>query len=348
MCSATAADAVLNVGVLKKALKRGDLRIQSGGAAQDIVFATELAWTTASRLTLDAQDAITFAKPMTAHVAGDPSGYHALAANIDADKDGPYEGAAVTTGFRGVFDGLGHTIANFHVYVHRYHHYLYAGLFLKVGGAEIRNLDMTGCTGATEDQSDWGDNARKRKFPILGLGPVAGSVESSLGRNCSASGLIQLYNSDNGGGLVGAASLSTINHSHASTQVAGYQGIVGGLVATTVATTVRGSYANGAVSTVGAAGGLVGAADGVIGNDVNGTKGRPRGTNTNAYWTLDSSGISDLGQGAGNIANDPGLTGLSTAQLQSGLPAGFDPALWGESAGINDGAPYLLANPPPQ
>jgi hypothetical protein len=50
--------------------------------------------------------------------------------------------------------------------------------------------------------------------------------------------------------------------------------------------------------------------------------------------------------GAGNIANDPGITGLSTAQLQSGLPAGFDPTVWGENANINSGLPYLLANPP--
>jgi hypothetical protein len=32
--------------------------------------------------------------------------------------------------------------------------------------------------------------------------------------------------------------------------------------------------------------------------------------------------------------------------LQSGLPAGFDPAIWAESANMNGGLPYLLANPP--
>ena len=42
------------------------------------------------------------------------------------------------------------------------------------------------------------------------------------------------------------------------------------------------------------------------------------------------------------------LTGLTDAQLKSGLPAGFDPAVWGQSAGINNGYPYLLSNPPPQ
>jgi hypothetical protein len=38
--------------------------------------------------------------------------------------------------------------------------------------------------------------------------------------------------------------------------------------------------------------------------------------------------------------------GRSTEQLQSGLPAGFDPNIWGEQANINGGLPYLLALPP--
>ena len=64
------------------------------------------------------------------------------------------------------------------------------------------------------------------------------------------------------------------------------------------------------------------------------------------YWDLSTSGISDPSKGAGDSANDPGITGLTTAQLQSGLPAGFDPTVWCESAGINNGLPYLLALPP--
>jgi len=33
---------------------------------------------------------------------------------------------------------------------------------------------------------------------------------------------------------------------------------------------------------------------------------------------------------------------------KSGLPAGFSPTLRGQSPDINDGYPYLLANPPPK
>ena len=64
------------------------------------------------------------------------------------------------------------------------------------------------------------------------------------------------------------------------------------------------------------------------------------------YWDLDTTGVTDPAQGAGNIPNDPGLVGLSDAQLKSGLPAGFDPKIWASDPNINSGYPYLLANPP--
>jgi len=64
------------------------------------------------------------------------------------------------------------------------------------------------------------------------------------------------------------------------------------------------------------------------------------------YWNMTTSGITNPSQGAGNRSNDPGITGLTTTQLQSGLPAGFDPMIWGENPGFNGGLPYLLANPP--
>jgi hypothetical protein len=66
----------------------------------------------------------------------------------------------------------------------------------------------------------------------------------------------------------------------------------------------------------------------------------------NAYWDTDTSGITNLSQGAGNIANFPGITGLTTRQLQSGLPAGFDPKIWAENSSINGGLPYLITNQP--
>jgi hypothetical protein len=96
------------------------------------------------------------------------------------------------------------------------------------------------------------------------------------------------------------------------------------------------SYSTGSVS--GGTGSLVG---GLIGDDVS----QPNSLDE-TYWDLDTSGITDPSQGAGNIANDPGITGLTTAQFQSGLPDGFDPKVWAENPNINGGLPYLIANPP--
>jgi hypothetical protein len=66
----------------------------------------------------------------------------------------------------------------------------------------------------------------------------------------------------------------------------------------------------------------------------------------NSYWDMDTSGITNPGQGSGQPNNDAGITGLTDAQLKSGLPAGFDPNVWGQNPHINKGWPYLLANPP--
>jgi hypothetical protein len=46
--------------------------------------------------------------------------------------------------------------------------------------------------------------------------------------------------------------------------------------------------------------------------------------------------------------NARGITGLTTQQLQTGLPAGFDPKIWAEDANINNDLPYLINNPPPK
>jgi hypothetical protein len=46
------------------------------------------------------------------------------------------------------------------------------------------------------------------------------------------------------------------------------------------------------------------------------------------------------------VQNDPGITGLTTAQFTSGLPAGFDKSIWREKANVNNGYPYLIDLPP--
>jgi hypothetical protein len=145
------------------------------------------------------------------------------------------------------------------------------------------------------------------------------------------------------GGLVGRNLGGAISNSYAlGAAKGGSEGAIGGLVGSNendptersfpaIAT----SYSIGAVS--GGSGAILG---GLIGQDL----GNPG--ITDAYWDLDTSNISDPSKGAGNIPNDPGITGLLDAQFKSGLPQGFDISVWKENAKINSGYPYLMENPP--
>jgi hypothetical protein len=63
------------------------------------------------------------------------------------------------------------------------------------------------------------------------------------------------------------------------------------------------------------------------------------------YWVTDSSRHNPK-QAAGNKAQLAGAAGLTEAQLRAALPPGFDPTIWAQSTVINNGYPYLLANPP--
>jgi len=163
------------------------------------------------------------------------------------------------------------------------------------------------------------------------------------------------------GGLIGqnAASDGIVMQSFATGNVTVKKGAAGGLIGNSLGKIVQ-TYATGSVSGVWA-GGLVGENQsilsqsysngavsgsqyegGLIGNDHS-----QSGDISHTYWDTTSSGVTNLSQGAGNIANDPGITGLSTAQLQAGLPKGFRHAVWREEANVNDGLPFLIANPPP-
>ena len=144
----------------------------------------------------------------------------------------------------------------------------------------------------------------------------------------------------NVGGLVGDNVGAPISNSYATGVVTGgNNALVGGLIGKNedgnIAPSVGQTYSIGAVS-----GGSEAILGGLIGRDIEDS------SNIYAYWDLDTSGISNPGQGAGNIENDPGITGLTDAQLKSGLPVGFNPAVWSEDSNVNDGYPYLIANPP--
>ena len=172
------------------------------------------------------------------------------------------------------------------------------------------------------------------------------------------------------GGLAGAI-VGTVSQSVSTGSVtAGDSGIAGGLAGEYFGdsvTAIENSYATGSVtgSSYAKIGGLIGAqhksrsseelvetsyATGVVSGGTSSEVGGFVGQSTSEslygddYWDTTTSGTSQaVGKG-----KSKGIIGLTTEQLQSGLPTGFDPAIWGEKSNINNGLPYLLANPPPK
>ena len=178
---------------------------------------------------------------------------------------------------------------------------------------------------------------------------------------CYATGSVTAKNG--AGGLVGSASGATIDSSFAtgSAHAVRYAGGLAGIGKES--TVIVNSYSTGAAAATAArawVGGLAGDYEGAASIATSYSTGAVSGTGfvggfvglikqtpvTGGYWDLDTSTIADPAQGAGNKPDYPGIAGLTTAQFQSGLPAGFDPSVWAQSVSINNGYPYLIANPP--
>jgi hypothetical protein len=213
--------------------------------------------------------------------------------------------------------------------------------------SEVNITAAFGGVGGLIGTSDIGDK--------ISLSYATGAVK--VGKNSSAGGLLALMNEGTViqcfatgnvsvgpnspvGGLVGDAGSKIISDSYATgnTTVADriHSGAAGGLVGNNVGE-ITTSYAIGVVSqNAMSAGGLIG------------VDGSSSGSLEKNYWDTTTSGITNPDQGAGNILNDPGITGKTTKQFRSRLPKGFSPKIWGENSNINGGLPYLLANPPTQ
>ena len=196
------------------------------------------------------------------------------------------------------------------------------------------------------------------------LSYATGAVAVGPGVSISALGF--------GGGLVGFnypvnSVADTIDQSFATGAVTGAPfTFVGGLVGYT-SSAITNSYSTGSVSATGSGftglGGLAGDIDTggtagtsystgqvqiVSGSYLGGFVGYLPGALSDDYWDTSTSGITNISQGAGNVANAAGVTGDTTSQLQSGLPSGFSASIWAESTSINGGLPYLRALPPPE
>lgn len=319
-------------------------------------------------------------------VTANPSGNFALANSYDAKKDGSYATTPVLTEFDGKFEGLGHVIRNLTINVST-NTTSYIGLFSRLHpdgllrDIGLENLQISIPSSSIDSYSvgalvaETGDD--QRGGGAIVNASTSGSISVGQLEYAAAGGLVG-YN---------LAITSIVNsHSDCSVSVNTGGSYAGGLAAYNQGI-IAGSYATGQV-TGGDAGGLVGFAygyegsgisnsyatgaaygsdytGGLVGDDHNGavakasysigsvSGGIAGGFTGNAdvagyfkhdYWDESSSGT-NLGCGAGYCY---GVTGLTGKQLKSALPHGFDPKIWGQNSTINNGYPYLLANPPPK
>ena len=301
-------------------------------------------------------------KSLASAIAANPAGNYALAASYNAKNDGRYRAWPVSTVFSGSFDGLGNTISDVHV-DSRFNGI--TGLFAEIEQAgSVANLNLT-------DTSVWGPY------------DVGAFVDDNLGTitRCRISGGYLVSRSGGNEGGFAVSNSGTIFQSQSSTSInsnpsgRSYGGLVaynygvieqsfstgsvntlgsygGGLVGFNTGSIID-SYGTGAVGNNAEVGGLVGANEATIktsystgtvgaGQYVGGFIGYNSGENSDDYWDTTTSGT-DTGVGYGP---NSGVAGLTTQQLQSGLPAGFSRQIWAEDPKINNGLPYLIANPP--
>ena len=186
-----------------------------------------------------------------------------------------------------------------------------------------------------------------------GAGGLVGYNEGSI-VNSYATGFVNGGSQSVTGGAVGS-NQSLVSGVFATGSVSGSS--AGGLVGSN-SFSITNSYATGSVNSTSVGGGFVGTAffgcvasysTGLV--QGNGSLGGFEGwdyadqaLSRDAYWDITTSKNS---QGVGS-GDDPGVTGLTDAQLKSGLPSGFDPAVWAQNSKINNGYPYLIANSPPK
>ena len=340
-------------------------------------------WDSTSSLIIDGQSytLVYDIKTLAADTAANPSGFYALAKAYDASVDGTYSTPPIV-GVSGIVEGLGNEILSLAIHTTGG----ISASFIKavLSNGAIRHLGILNATISSAPSSGQAVMARNNlgriiscwvsgKMTFSSAADAGGLVSENDGLIARSHANVRLigFHSKDVGGLVGFQSdTGEIVSSYALHSVAlrfSDSANVGGLVGTS-AGVIRDSFARNRVvagrdDDGSAYGGLVGEneagaqittsyaagpmtfktavqAGGLIGFD-----GSAAGNMKDSYWDLDM-GISDPSRGAGNIPNDPGITGLTDAQLKAGLPAGFDPEIWGSDPNINNGYPYLCANAP--
>lgn len=301
-------------------------------------------WDTASQLTIEDTDyrLVNSIADLAATIAAHPKAFIALANDYDAKQDGQVTRVPVPTAFAGTFEGLGNTISNFSIWdtidngvalfaatkpkgtirdlrmanvnvLAENTFTNFTGGLIAYNGGTIINCQVDGGTVRTDFDGT--------------LGGLAGISYGGIFRSW-ANVSVEGAQSAQAGGLIGNAHGDVQDVYAIGRAIAGDQSDVGGLIGYNFAH-VRDAYSTGHVS-----GGQNARVGGLMGT----TQLRVRDT----YWNTESSGT-EFGVSGTNI---DGITGMTTAELQAGLPPSFSFVTWAESAKINGGQPYLIATPP--
>ena len=211
---------------------------------------------------------------------------------------------------------------------------------------------------------DVADGSEAEIGGLVGRNYTIGSTTALITQSLSTSNVSKI-NIDGGfgaiGGLVGGNNGEIIQSVAVGSVTSGPNSLMGGLVGGTGpingTSQIANSYSTGTITitpyqgaTYGATGGLAGysssgyysstisqsySASPIVGSSnspVGGFVGGGNNITTSSYWDLQ----------AGNQSSSVGGMGLTTSQLKSGLPNGFDPKVWGSNPTINNGYPYLL------
>ena len=253
------------------------------------------------------------------------AGNFALAIPLDGLSLGTLTTSLIPT-FGGTFNGLGNTLSN--VTINDPAPVVGTGVFGVMTGGSITDFgvinarvsgsegvsNLVGLVAGTVTLSR--DYAAGTVTSGLNAGGLVGEVQGTLTITQSfASGTAS---AGRAGGLVGSVRLGSadISQSYATVTVGGanYGGVLGQLTGGTA--TLDQVYATGVVPGGGPAGLVFGPSGSV--------------TVTNSYWDT---------QTTGQTASSGGGTGQTTAQLQAGLPSGFDSSVWGIVPGKS--YPYL-------
>jgi filamentous hemagglutinin family protein len=290
-----------------------------------------------------------------------------LANNIDAsatanwtNQGGFYPIGSGAAPFSGTFDGNNNTISNLTL---SRSNDLYVGLFGGIGPSgvvERVNLANTtvnaGNGGGTEfigalagiNEGLIANDFANVSMNVGSNAWVGGLVGYNLGGTVSQSGVVGSLttNSSIAGGLVGYNE-GLISQSYwiaSSTSISPVPGLTGYNEPNNFGTNsgptpgtgvIQNSYALGPITTPG----LVASynQDGTVTNSYATGVGGLVGINyqggavSNSYWVTDSG-----------LTPSDGSTALTTLQIKSGLPIGFDQTVWGSTPALNNGYPYLL------